>query len=173
MDPISAVGIAAAVLQFVEFGASLLSETYRVYRSPSGRTANEVTLSAIASDLSVMMAEIKNMTEVGNSYRSPALNQLLQLCKDCEQMVLPLQEAIKGMQIDGEQSFGYLQSTTGDRRTLRSSFRIALAAVWGEKGIEETITALREMRTRMIDSVIFCLWYAAPVDVNVESSHDD
>ena len=32
MDPLSALGLAAAVVQFVEFSGSLIADTYKVYK---------------------------------------------------------------------------------------------------------------------------------------------
>lgn len=62
MDPLSALGVAAGVVQFIDFGTRLTSVAGQLYLSPSGRTADEVELSTIASDLSQVSANIKSET---------------------------------------------------------------------------------------------------------------
>jgi len=36
MDPISALSIAAAVVQFIQFASSVASQAYAIYKSPEG-----------------------------------------------------------------------------------------------------------------------------------------
>jgi hypothetical protein len=60
IDPMSALSIAAGVVQFVDFGKNLLSASYEIYRSPSGETSEEVELSTIAKDLTALITQIKD-----------------------------------------------------------------------------------------------------------------
>jgi hypothetical protein len=51
MDPITALGLAAAVVQFVDFATKLTNGTRQVYVSGSGATAGNADLELCASEL--------------------------------------------------------------------------------------------------------------------------
>ncbi len=161
MDPGTAIGIAAAVLQFVDFGTDLLSETYRIYKSPSGIIAGEVALSTIVEDLNAELAQIQTAVLVDDAHRSPALNELLRISRECEQVVTPLREAIKRMQKDGVQEISHEKATVDGKRTLVKSFRTALEGIWNRKKVEETVRTLQDLSRRMTSATLFCLWYDA------------
>jgi hypothetical protein len=59
MDPLSALSIAASVVQFVDFGRHILSDSYEIYRSQSGELAKEVDLKIISKDLTDLVTQIK------------------------------------------------------------------------------------------------------------------
>jgi len=51
LDPLSAIGLARNIVQFVDFSFKLIAETRDIYHAATGATTNGVLLSAIAHDI--------------------------------------------------------------------------------------------------------------------------
>ncbi|KAI0470737.1 hypothetical protein GGR56DRAFT_143317 [Xylariaceae sp. FL0804] len=58
MDPFTAIGLASAIVQFVDFSVSLLSDTVEVYKSASGQTSRAVEFTTIGNDLGQLMVAL-------------------------------------------------------------------------------------------------------------------
>ena len=56
MEPLSALAIASAVVQFVDFGAKVFSKSVDFYNSTEGSLPTNVELSSIVEDLSLISA---------------------------------------------------------------------------------------------------------------------
>ena len=57
MDPLAALSVAAAVIQFVDFGLTLTSEGVELYES--GSLAENDELELITIDLSILIAKLE------------------------------------------------------------------------------------------------------------------
>jgi hypothetical protein len=51
MDPISALSLSAAILQFIDFGSKIIVATYSIYQSTDGTTRENLELAQLASTL--------------------------------------------------------------------------------------------------------------------------
>lgn len=58
LDPLSALSIVSSVIQIVDFGCRLLSQTQEIYHSASGATKDNVTSGEIAKDINVLYSEL-------------------------------------------------------------------------------------------------------------------
>jgi hypothetical protein len=63
MDPLSALSVAAAVVQFVGFGTRVLSNARHIYESSSGQTSTNLELSTVANDLSRLIDDMESKVE--------------------------------------------------------------------------------------------------------------
>jgi len=64
LDPVSALGVAAAVVQFVDYGTQIVSKGRKIYRSGDGTLAENVELEATSSRLRDLAAPIqKSLTD--------------------------------------------------------------------------------------------------------------
>ena len=59
LDPLTALSVASCVLQIVDFGCKLVSETQEVYYSACGATKNNVTGAEIARDIELLYIDLK------------------------------------------------------------------------------------------------------------------
>lgn len=159
MDPASAVGVAAAAMQFLDFGLRLLSTSYDIYKSPSGWTAKQVTLSTIVDDLTGVLDQVKDTTSAGYAYTSPAEDQLLRLSRECKALIAPLREALGQLQRTGPTKFTFEEPQAGGEKSIRKTLHAALKSVWKESEIDETIDKLDKMKRRMMTATLFALWY--------------
>ncbi|EAQ87685.1 hypothetical protein CHGG_04304 [Chaetomium globosum CBS 148.51] len=157
MEPVSAVGVAAAALQFLDFGSRLLSTSRQIYRSPSGRTARQVTLSTITNDLAHILAHVEQAT-ASITPTSLAYHQLVSLSTECKDLIAPLNDALAALGKDGDSVFMYDEGKRVKEKSVLKTLRSALEAIWNQAEIEETIAKLRDMERRVTTAVIFAIW---------------
>ncbi len=80
MDPLSALAVAAAVVQFADFGFRLIRSAHELYKSPSGQSSEYVELFTISQDLTRLANAVK--TKLGENQGS-AGEVFLRLCQEC------------------------------------------------------------------------------------------
>lgn len=132
MDPVSAVGIASAVVSFIEFTGSLILTTSKVYRSRDGILPEASSLEQVCKTLHELSTKLQAhggsaLGEGGPSHHQAAhqdVSALVKLsaeCKDdCEKLLDSLQE---------------LQTQAGQNR-LWGSVKVAFKSMLKEKEIE-------------------------------------
>jgi hypothetical protein len=70
MEPLSALGIAAAGVQFIDFATRLLSDTVETYKSASGQTERVTSLKQVTKDLGALTSRLE---EKASGLRKDAL----------------------------------------------------------------------------------------------------
>jgi hypothetical protein len=173
MEPTSAIGVAAAAIQFLDFGSRLLSSSCDIYRSPSGQTAKQVALSAIVGDLSSLLNQVEQTISAGlrsGAHPSPAQDRLLGLCGECKNLIAPLNQSLSRLQRDraSDLCFGGQDAEEKCGRGVLMSLRLALKAVWNESEIVETFDKLDAMKRRITAAALFALWWV-PISAKMQS----
>jgi Fungal N-terminal domain of STAND proteins len=120
MDPVSALGVASATVQFLDYASKLLAGTIKVYKSSDDTTGANKDLKAIAENLHslnqrVIISKPLKATSPTTEFDGAEIEQL---CIACNQVAVELIEAIEK-----------LQKRDG---SLWASFRIALKTMWSE-----------------------------------------
>jgi hypothetical protein len=74
LDPLTAVGLAANIVQFLDFTLKLVTETRDIHHSASGHSAKSASLSAIADDLKslsegLLLSSVRGNTSIGSDLR--------------------------------------------------------------------------------------------------------
>lgn len=74
LDPLTAFGLAANIVQFLEFTLKLVTETRDIYQSASGHSAKSASLSSIADDLKslsegLLLSSVRGNTSIGPDLR--------------------------------------------------------------------------------------------------------
>lgn len=140
MDPVSAIGLAANILQFVEFGANLCGRIHEVASSATGLTEEN-------AHLNVTVDELRNVTDglitnlKGNTKHEAELVKLAGQCRD-------LAAELTGM-------LSKLKSKKEDR--FWSSVRAAWKSTIKEKKIASIERRLGEYRAQIILRLNFML----------------
>jgi hypothetical protein len=85
MDPFTALSVAAAVVQFVDFTGTLISGTYEIYKSPLGGTKEHADLETINDSLNSMNHDLRQSLATAKSSQqlSKVDQDLERLCEDC------------------------------------------------------------------------------------------
>jgi hypothetical protein len=164
IDPMSALSIAAGVVQFVDFGKHLLSASYEIYRSPSGETSKEVEFSTIAKDLTALITQIKDRVGKlprGEGHNTAAQYQLVKISEECEEIFTQFQEALHQLEkrdlLSGRE--GKQKEHPKSRlKVARGTIRRALGSVWNAPKTDSMIKKLEKTKGRMMTVTLFCLW---------------
>ena len=154
LDP---VGIAAAVLQFADFGRRLLSDTWEVYQSPSGQVVQNLEVSMVVNDLAKLTNVLTPNIRGGPLGSNQDIeNQLPEICAKCKSLSNEIQNALAKI---------YKQPTRRNEEKLQQStgeaFRASLHTWWREDKIPEMRRQLKTIHRRLIDAVTISLWYVA------------
>ena len=70
MDPLTAIGLAGNLLQFIEFAAKIISKGNRIRQSADGLLEEYHDLEIVTSDLLVLQAKIKPVPDAANNFHS-------------------------------------------------------------------------------------------------------
>ncbi|KAH7309520.1 hypothetical protein B0I35DRAFT_440170 [Stachybotrys elegans] len=168
MDPLSALGIAAAVVQFIDFGTRLVSTAGEIYQSPSGRTENEVSLTTVASDLAQLSTAVSSQTRLLNHGTHPQGSTealLLEICEECDRAANELDNAISSLRKKRQNQlfkFGITDRTTSTKHSLSTALKTIRsfdAPSWNSR--------LADLRMRMMTALLGVLWYRTSANSEV------
>ena len=145
MDPITALGIAGNVVQFIDFGLKAVSKAREIHASSTGSLVENVNLTLLAEDIAAVTAKLSISTGAGVESGNGSLDDI---CKRCVEAATELLGALKGMHSSGEKS------------KWRSA-RQAVKAMWGRAKVEELRRKLEMWRDEIQFHVLVDLKYAA------------
>ncbi|KAI1746926.1 hypothetical protein F4782DRAFT_522894 [Xylaria castorea] len=131
MDPLTAVGLASNVVQFVQFTSNLIQTAVEIHRSSTGCTTDVLTLDALYRHLSDFNNELASGRNNASGYLNgrgsestygvPSFRTLSMLCQsDCEKLLSVV---------------GTLKKQHGSTKRWHS-FRTALKMFWEKDEIE-------------------------------------
>lgn len=173
MDPLTATSIAAAVVQFVDFTARLLSSGWLVYRSATGQNLDSLDVSAVSRDLVALTTGISNAILDGqvtgalgdSAHKFYSDKELLRLCEDCTSIaaeiegVLPLTTRYLNAERKSDGLFwNRITPWRVDPRPAGERFRMALEQVWNRDKIRNIVSRLADIRTRIMNEATVSVW---------------
>ncbi|KAK8855235.1 nacht nucleoside triphosphatase [Apiospora arundinis] len=127
MEALAAIGLASNILQFIEFGVTLVSESYEIHQSISGTTKEFDDLEHMCEYVGRLGADLEKAPPLrDNSVRSSirAEDDLLQLARKCQKTTEALHSDLKTLHLDGH------------HRGKGASFRRALKVSLGRSRIK-------------------------------------
>jgi hypothetical protein len=101
MDPVTAVGFAASILNFIDFSWNLVQGTYEVYKSGSGATAENAQISTILEDLQEVTEGLHSDLKVGSEYAK----QLSKLANNCLGLSRDLTKTLEKLRVKERNSW--------------------------------------------------------------------
>ena len=144
MDPVSALGFAASIVQFITFTFDLLHSTHKIHSSISGTSEHCQNLENVSTRFLEFSTQLKDSKSVGTrshnaqdeSKHASSLKEIAQACaRDCERLLEIVEK---------------LRTRTGPERKWWQSFTKAILEVWTSKDVERLKSRLDEHRTSMI-----------------------
>ncbi|RDW74622.1 uncharacterized protein DSM5745_07284 [Aspergillus mulundensis] len=94
MDPLSAIGLASNILQFIEFGTNLCGKIYEVAGSITGLTDENAHLSETVDDLKKVTDGLSTSLE-GNNKHEVELAKLAAQCRDLSEEMMGIISKLK------------------------------------------------------------------------------
>ncbi|KAJ3575179.1 hypothetical protein NPX13_g4125 [Xylaria arbuscula] len=128
MDPLTALGVAANVVQFVDFASKLIGKSKEVYNSASGASEDTTTREIIARDIA----------RIGKSIVAPqgCSETLKELIGESDRISQELLTALGKLRIKGH-------------KTKWKTFVVAIRGVWSEDEVEAMGTRLGKLQTQI------------------------
>jgi hypothetical protein len=148
MDPISALSLSAAILQFVDFGSKIIVTTYRTYRSVDGTTQENLDLAELTTTLHGFQARLATPRIPSREHDADrkALELQAARCRDIAAELLQLLDDLKVKVKD-----------KGLRRTWES-LRQGCRAEWSKGKIARHAKTLRDVaeqiNTRLLSLIL-------------------
>jgi hypothetical protein len=152
LDPVSALGVAAAVVQFIDYSTNLISKSVKIYKHISnkgaGFTPQYADLEVITKDLLRHSKDLEKSAKAGPTGGSRNSNdeELHQLCLACTQVAAELLAALAHSKL----------KFMGKFRELKS-FRHALMGTWPEEEIDSLQQRLDGFRQQLIVNILVSL----------------
>jgi hypothetical protein len=132
-ESIAAFGLAASILQFVDFGSRVASNFRRFHQAHQLDREDAPDLQKINSDLQHLLEELQMPEE--NSQESG----LVQLAKECQDVANELDEKLTSI-------FKTSRETSGKRDALKSSFKLA----WKENELRSLQERVDHFRNQLV-----------------------
>jgi hypothetical protein len=149
MDPISAISVAAAVVDFVDFGSGLLRETAEIYRSSTGQSGVKLDISSVSRDLTVLSDEVNSKSKLIMFPPGRGSEEVFaRLCGDCKDIGTELQECVADTR----------DHASSNTKRAFDSFLVALQQTWSKEKIEALRLRLDRLQQRMMIAVLVFLW---------------
>ena len=146
LDPLSALGLAGNIVQFVDFSCKLISEAQEIYHSERGKSAKAQTLSTLAQDLKKLNDGLEVSMARGTSAAGPLIRTLAFDCqKVADDILVDIQK---------------LESQCKPHQKW-ASFRAALRETFGDNSVRHLSSRIKELHEQVNLRVLTVMWYAS------------
>ncbi|KAK6829837.1 hypothetical protein PG987_010421 [Apiospora arundinis] len=159
MDPLSALAIAAAVVQFADIGGQLMVKAWRKYRekekqnqtNSEGQWVQETELEDVLKELTLFTRTVRESTDrvvSPQAISKPAESQLVRLCEECESIAEYFQNVL----------------TAAKKRPVQkpsqrgSKDESDLSGLWAPGTVGNMQRRLNVLQQSVTSTVILCLW---------------
>jgi hypothetical protein len=149
MDPLTALSLAGNIVQFIEFGSKLLSQSRELYRSSRGSLAADHELHLVTSDLRALVLKLRNdaSSPRPSGFQPDAEETSSNFSKVCNEAIALAEEILS--RLNG-------LKVTGKHRAW-ASFRQAIKAAWSEKEKDNLTKRLLTLKSALETRVLLSL----------------
>lgn len=143
MDPLTALGLASNIVQFIDFTSKLISESHKLYVSASGAKEENLELESLARNLQ-QLAEQASPPAVAQNTKSLSKEEetLRDLSKQCSEVSDELLSVLQSLKVKG------------DHKKWKS-FHQALRSVWKKGDIDALQLRLDRIGHQMGTQILF------------------
>ncbi|KAH8786794.1 hypothetical protein F5882DRAFT_326431 [Hyaloscypha sp. PMI_1271] len=144
LDALSAVSLAATIVQFVDFSSKIVSKGYHLHRSAEGVLPENARLAYVIADLKDLNIKLQCHERLGCLTRDEqALEDLSSQCSTLATELLGRLEKLK------------VEQNVKNRKW--KSFRQALKIVWGKEALDQMAATLSDYRSQLELHVLLSL----------------
>lgn len=155
VDPISALSVAAAAVQFVDFSRKLVSKSRELYNSLDGVLRDNAQTETVTMRLKAMVLELQPPRRPANSTArnasAPKASPRLQkICAECNEVSEELVDHLRRLKVpDGSVGCKW------------KSFRQALKSVWSKQDVDALSQRLASLRAEIDTEVLILMRQAS------------
>jgi N-terminal domain on NACHT_NTPase and P-loop NTPases len=156
LDPLSALSVASAVVQFIDFAKVLIEKGYEFYNSADGALAEHNELRLIAGKLDTLTQGLDRSWK-SFDVDSPLLREeegLKLVVRDCRKAARELSKALEELQLTND-------------RGLWKSFRQALKTIWSKEDIDSKMRTLQMAQDQMALHLLVVVGYGLPYPIRI------
>ena len=146
MDPITAIGLASAILTFVDFASKLTHGTYEIYKSAAGSMEDNVNVSVVVKDLQSIVQDL----DPGPITRTKHEKALKELAAKCEKLSAKLLKLLEKLTLYG-------------KRSSWKALKVKLESMQKDREVQTMQKQLGEYRSQILLHLNIMLWYDAPL----------
>lgn len=133
MDPVYAVGLASAILSFVEFSWGLVSGTWEIHHTLDGITNENARLEDVMEDLGLLADALHSQVPV----ETQAEKNIARLAKDCQEDSKTLRGLLSSMK------------GTGKRRQVWKSLKASWRSILDKDEVAQLKSQLQGSRAEI------------------------
>ncbi|KAI8634772.1 hypothetical protein F5Y19DRAFT_124341 [Xylariaceae sp. FL1651] len=153
MDPLSILSVAAAAIQFLDFGIRVLGDAHELYNSTYGQKEEHIELSKISQDLTTFANIIETKligvrhVSISNDATDDPARVLLRLCGEAKDIDRELKQLLAKLQVNGVFKV----------RLAANSFRAALKGILSESKVELLQKRLNDTKSQIMLALLSIL----------------
>jgi len=151
MDPFSALSVAAAVVQFVDFGTNIVSKGSKLYKSTEGALIENIELEKASTRLQGLSSTVQ--TFLRGDYQGPQSGPLV----ECDQALHTICEACLEVSKELIDKLDKLKVPDGHPHKKWKSIQQAFKTVYSKDKIEEILGRLVGLRNELNTNVLVSL----------------
>jgi len=133
LDPMTALGLAGNIVQFVDFSIKLLGDAHEIHRSAQGSLQENLDIEAVAETMRKLQMKLRIQNDENIPIDSKAEDSLERLCSSCDETAQELLEVLEVLKVQG-------------KRSPWKSMRQAIKGIKGKKAIVEICSRLRRFQ---------------------------
>jgi hypothetical protein len=143
MDPVSALSVAASVIQFVDYGTRVISKAREIYASADGTLSANSEIEEATTRLQVLSNSLRPEGGLPLGPLDEADTALDNICKECIQVSREL-----------VCTFEKLKLPKSYKHKKWESFRRSFKGVWGKEKTKEVVERLARLRSELDTHVL-------------------
>lgn len=151
MDPLTAVSLAANIIQFVDFTSKLVFSARSIWQSTTGSRAEDDELDLVAQSITRLHENVVILERI--PLASAKLTRR-------EKSLLPLQQACVSLGNDLISTLDKLR--VSEPRKKWKSVRVALVSVWKEEKVKQMEARLMKLQRQIDSHLISDIQYVLP-----------
>jgi hypothetical protein len=133
MDPLTAIGLASSIVQFIDFSTKLIHGAKEIYDSAAGATEENQRLENVTAEMQTLSLKLLPPQGAQQTDDERALSRLAAECKILSDQILALLKSIKPR----------------DLGSKRQSVWAALKSKWNEREKQELEERLKNCRSQL------------------------
>ncbi|KAI1081289.1 hypothetical protein F5B20DRAFT_588842 [Whalleya microplaca] len=163
MDPLSILSVAAAAIQFLDFGSRVLTDTREAYASSLGQSHNNLELSKISEDFTSLTEDAifklndheliysERNKHITRNYRAKTQDLLFQFCREASNINEELQQLLAKLRARG----------TTKLELAANSLFVALKGILSAEKIQKLKDRIDQTRQQIMTAMLAMSWCQA------------
>jgi hypothetical protein len=104
LDPLTALGLAGNIVQFVDFTIRLFEDAHKIHKSAHGALQENLDVETVAKTIRILQMKLRLPRGHSMIADGKAENSLEQLCSSCDEIAEELLEVLGKLKVQGNKS---------------------------------------------------------------------